>query len=310
MDAEKVAEKVAERTWNDVIHQAGFVLNYQLFELDGHGVSVGKLITGIFLMVVGYMASNRAAKEVDRRVLGKLHMDQSLRYTFQKLIFYLFFCLVSLFTLRTLNVPITIFTVIGGALAVGIGFGSQNLVNNFISGVLVMVERPIRVGDFIEIDGVLGTVNSIGIRSTMVKTPQDAAVIIPNTSFIEKNLTNWSFSHTVSDMVRIGVAYGTDINLLKQSVFQAVEQVKEVQNAKEHTLTFVDFGDNALIFDIGYSISSSFSPYRGRIRSDIRYRLNELFEKNKISVPYPQRDIRIVDAPVNLLQSRADVRPQ
>ncbi len=304
------AEQMAQQTWHDIINQASSVMNYKLFELDGHGVSVAKLITGVVLMIVGYILSGKAAQAVDRRLLGKLNLEESLRYTFQRLIFYIFFCVASLFTLRTLNVPITIFTVVGGALAVGIGFGSQNLVNNFISGILVMVERPIRVGDFIEIDGVAGSVVNIGIRSTTVQTPNNAAVIIPNTSLIEKNLTNWSFSHTVTDAVRIGVGYGTNTETLKQLCFQVLEQVPDVSAPQEAVLIFFDFGDNALIFDLTYNIASSHYPRRGRIRSDIRYKLNDLLIKNQISVPFPQRDIHIVDAPAGLFQSRADVRPQ
>ena len=304
------AEKFAEQTWKDILHQFGNVLNYQLFELDGHGVSVGKLITGVVLMLVGYSLSHKAAREVDRRLLGRLSLEESLRYTFQRLIFYVFFCFVSLFTLRTLNVPITIFTVVGGALAVGIGFGSQNLVNNFISGILVMVERPIRMGDFIEIEGVGGSVVNIGIRSTTVQTPNNAAIIIPNTSLIEKNLTNWSFSHTVGDTVRVGVGYGSDTQLVKQICLQAVEQVEDILDPANTVVMFADFGDNALIFDIAYNISATRYPTRRKIQSEVRFKLNELFAKNKISLPFPQRDIHIVDAPPGLFQSRTDVRPQ
>jgi len=294
----------AEQLGADFLQQITNILNYKLFELDGSPVSVAKLITGLVLLIVGYYLAGRASKEVDRRLLGRLAIDESLRYTFQRLIFYFFLCVVTLFTLRTLNVPITIFTVIGGALAVGIGFGSQNLVNNFISGVLVMVERPVRIGDFVEVDGVTGHVVNIGIRSTTVKTLANAAVIVNNTSLIEKNLTNWSYSHSITDTVRVGVAYGTDLKALKQICYEALEQVKDVQNPRESTILFIDFGDNALIFDLAYNIPSGQVGVRGRIRSDIRYQLNEQFLKHKVSVPFPQRDIHIVDAPPGLIQSR------
>jgi small-conductance mechanosensitive channel len=299
-----------EWAWHEILNQIAAVLNYKLFDLDGSAVSVAKLITGMVLLIAGYWLSGRAAREVDRRLLGRLSIDESLRYTFQRLIFYFFLCFVTLFTLRTLNVPITIFTVIGGALAVGIGFGSQNLVNNFISGVLVMVERPIRIGDFIEVDGVSGTVINIGIRSTTIRTVANAAVIIPNTSFIENNLTNWSYSHSVLDSVRLGVAYGTDTGLVKKISLQALEGVDGVINIPQTAVNFVDFGDNALVFDIVYDVTTTHLTTRGRIRSDIRYRLNELCKQQKIPIPFPQRDIHIVDAPAGLFQSRSDARPQ
>jgi small-conductance mechanosensitive channel len=164
-----------------------------------------------------------------------------------------------------------------------------------------------RVGDFIEIDGVAGTVTNIGIRSTMVRTNANAATIIPNTALIEKNLTNWSYSPTVSELVRIGVAYGTDLKLLDQVVKEAAKSVEGLQKGLEPTLIFQDFGDNALILDIAYDIPSHQYINRRRIQSDLRFKLNDLFNEQGISVPFPQRDIHIVDGAPGVLQSRNDV---
>lgn len=287
-------EQVVEKGWHDIVSQVTAVLDYKLFELDGHGVSVAKLITGFALLFVGYIISGRAAKAVDDRLLVRLpHLDVSLRYTFRRLIFYFFFFITTLFTLRALNVPITIFTVVGGALAVGIGFGSQNLVNNFISGILVMVERPIRVGDFVEVDGVSGNVQNIGIRSTAVLTGTNAIVTIPNTAFIEKNLTNWTQNASVNAKVVIGVGYDSDPLLVKKVLLQSLEGVDGVLSHPPAAVNFLDFGDNALLFDVVFNIPSAMYGVRKRIESDIRFNLNDLLVKNKISVPYPQRDIHL-----------------
>ncbi len=294
----------AEKTWGDLLRQIGMVLDYKLFELDGNGVSVAKLLTGVILLFVGYWLSGRAAREVDNRLLGRLNFEPSLRYTFRRFIFYFFLFITTMFTLRTLNVPITIFTVIGGALAVGIGFGSQNLVNNFISGILVMVERPIRVGDFVEVDGVSGHVVSIGIRSTAIVTMTNAAIIIPNTSFIEKNLINWTRNSTVGTKVVVGIGYGSDTALIRRLLLESVAEVEGVLTHPEPVVSFLDFGDNALLFDVAFNISSSSFPYRKRIESDIRFKLNELFVKHQISVPFPQRDVHLdvsVPVPVKVL---------
>src|SRR5437868_5163508 len=106
-------EVMVQHTWTEIVHMIFEVLNYQLFELDGHPVSLGKLITGIFMLIVGYALSRRASGEVDRRVLVRMNLDESLRYTMRRLMFYLFVCITTLFTLHTLAVPVTIFTVIG-----------------------------------------------------------------------------------------------------------------------------------------------------------------------------------------------------
>lgn len=273
--------------------RVGMILNFKLFEIDGNGISLGKLISGILLLVVGYLISRRASKEIGKRVLARMPVEDSIRYTLQQLVFYFFLFLTTLFTLRALNVPITIFTVIGGALAVGIGFGSQNLVNNFISGLLVMAERPMRVGDIIEIDGVTGVVETIGIRSTRVRTLQNVLVIMPNTNFIEKNLTNWTMSEIIYSKIRIGVAYGTDTDKLQRLCLQAAGEIPQILTSPPPDLTFADFGDSALLFDLGFCLHMSSIPARKTIESSIRYRLNALFNQNGIDVPFPIRDVRL-----------------
>lgn len=290
---------VVQYTWTEILKFTFTVLNYQLFELDGHGVSLGKLISGIFMLIIGYLLSRHAAKVVDKRVLVRMNVEDHLRYTLRRFIFYFFVCLATLFTLHTLAVPVTIFTVIGGALAVGVGFGSQNLVNNFISGVLVMMERPIRVGDYIEIEGLSCQVLNIGIRSTMVRSAVNAVITIPNTVFIEKNLTNWTTSPMISCAVRIGVAYGTDTRRLSELCLKAVGEIEQVLRSPAPWITFVDFGDSALLFDVGFNIDSASFPSKKVIESSVRFRLNDLFNLNKIEVPFPQRDLHMRSGSIN-----------
>lgn len=287
---------VVQYTWQEILSIAYTVLNYQLFELDGHGISLGKLISGIFLLIIGYLFSRRCAREVDKRVLVRMDVDESLRYTLQRFIFYFFLGVSTLFTLHTLNVPVTIFTVIGGAVAVGIGFGSQNLVNNFISGVLVMLERPIRLGDFIEVDGITGTVENIGIRSTTIRTSSNAMMIIPNTVFIEKNMTNWTASDQLNCTIKLGVGYGTDMNRLKDILLSSVAENPSIMRDPPPSFNFVDFGDSALMFELYFWVRASSYPSRKAIESQVRLKLNELFRQHKIEVPFPQREVILRNA--------------
>jgi potassium efflux system protein len=277
--------------WHDNVDWFMSILNFPLFELEGAPVSLGKLFFGILVMFVGLAMSKRASKEVDRRLLVRMNVDDHMRYTFKRFIYYFFLFLSALFSLRTMHVPLTVFTVLGGAFAVGIGFGSQNLVNNFISGILVMVERPMRVGDFVEVDGVSGRVQSIGIRSTLVRTTANSLVVVPNTTFIEKNLTNWTLSGTVNSAVRFGVAYGTDTKRLRELCLSVVRDIPGIVASPSPDLIFADFGDNALIFDLAYCLEAVAFPTRRGIDSQIRYRLNELFVQHSIEVPFPQQDV-------------------
>jgi len=304
------AQVIAQHTWKDILKVTYDVLNYPLFELDGHGVSLGKMVTGIFLLIISYMISRRAASEVDRRVLVRMNVDDSLRYTFRRMIFYFFVCITTLFTLHALAVPVTIFTVIGGALAVGVGFGSQNLVNNFISGILVMVERPMRVGDYIDLDPVKGgRVESIGIRSTVVRAGSNAIVVIPNTTFIQNNLTNWSMSDIIAQSVRVRVAYGTDVKAFAKLCIAAAKDIDFVVETPEPSVTFVDFGENALIFDIGYNIHASAFPSGGAVASALRFKLNDLFVQNNIEVPFPQRQVHVASDALPTVPKR-EIQPR
>lgn len=281
-------------SWQNDLAILMSVLNYPLFELEGHPISISKLIFGIILLGLGFLISNRASRQIERRVLTRLNMDDHLRYTFRRFLYYFFLFLSVLFTLRTLHVPLTVFTVIGGALAVGIGFGSQNLVNNFISGLLVMMERPIRVGDYVEVDGIAGRVQAIGIRSTIVRTLANSIVVMPNTTFIEKNLTNWTLSGTVGSSVRFGVAYGTDPYALREKCYAVLRDIQGVLTEPAPGLMFVDFGDNALIFDLSYQVDAASFPARKALESEVRYRLNAMFTREKVDLPFPQRTVHLV----------------
>ena len=288
---------VVEYTWKEILSITYQVLNYQLFELDGHGVSLGKLISGIILLIAGYWISRRGANAVDSRLLMRMNVDEYLRYVLRRFIFYFFLCISTLFTLHTLNVPVTIFTVIGGALAVGIGFGSQNLVNNFISGLLVMMERPIRIGDFIEVDGMTGVVENIGIRSTTIRTPINALMVIPNTVFIEKNLTNWTMSQRLLCSIKVGVAYGTDPAKLTEILLASVADNTRVMREPGPVVNFLDFGDSALMFELQFWVSALSISSRRSIESQVRLKMNELFRQHKIDIPFPQREIIWRNAP-------------
>lgn len=157
-----------------------------------------------------------------------------------------------------------------------------------------MVERPIRVADFVEVDGIVGQVMNIGIRSTVVRSGANAIITVPNTTFIEKNLTNWTKSESVRQSVRIGVAYGTDIELLRRVCLTAVSEVKQVLSEPAAGLFMQDFGDSALLFDVYYFIAAASVPDRLEIASNVRFRLNELFAVHKIEVPFPQRQVRML----------------
>ena len=143
--------------------------NYELFSSQNYPVTIGMLTLGIILLVLGYFASDFLSRKIIKRFLSRFNLNQGATSAIQALAFYAFFVTFALAALKIINVPLTMFTVLGGAFAIGIGFGSQNLVNNFISGLILLAEQPIRVGDLIEVEGHTGIIKRIGARSTSVR---------------------------------------------------------------------------------------------------------------------------------------------
>lgn len=268
--------------------------SYELFRIDNQPFSVSRLFLGVALLVVSYMVASRLASAFEHRFLKRLEIEDSLKYTLSRFSFYILLVIAVLFTLRVLNIPITIFTVLGGALAIGIGFGSQNLVNNFLSGLIVMVERPVRVGDFVEMDGLTGYVERIGMRSTVLTTFNNTRVVIPNRNLVEDRIVNWTlgddFQRTI---VSVGVAYGSNTELVEKLLIQAAQDDEDVMKDREILVLFMDFGNSSLDFQLVFWTRVRNQRERFLIQSRIRFEIDHLFREHGVQIPFPQRDIHL-----------------
>ncbi|MGE0762083.1 MAG: mechanosensitive ion channel family protein [Bdellovibrionales bacterium] len=277
------------------LQNVGQIWTYELFVVDGQPFSLGKLVTGIILLAVGYWLSKRLARTVERRLIARLEIEASMKMTLSRVLFYFFLAVSTLFTLHTLNVPITIFAVLGGALAIGFGFGSQNVVNNFISGIILMIEQPVRVGDIVEVDGVRGIIEIIGIRSTHIRTVENREVVIPNSFFLEKSVINSTLSDDIiRGKISLGVSYGSNIERVKEILENVCIENENVKTEPKPRALFSDFGDSALIFDILFWYSLRGEITLGEIESELRFEINKRFSDAKISIPFPQRDVRVL----------------
>ena len=257
-------------------------------------ITVGKLILALFLILLGYSISRFVSKVMARRLFPRLGLDAGATATFQTLSFYVLLILVFLYALRLVNIPLTVFTVLGGAVAIGVGFGSQNIVNNFISGLILMAERPIKVGDVIEVEGVYGTVERIGPRSTRVRKGDNTHIIVPNSSFLEKNVLNWTLSDDVMRVeVLVGVAYGSPAERVRDVLLEAMSQIERVIKKPSPEVLFLDFGDNALVFQALFWIKLRRPLDQRRVASTLRYTIDRLFRENDIVIAFPQRDVHL-----------------
>jgi len=204
-------------------------------------------------------------------------------------------CVVLAFMiLDFLSVPLGAFAFISGAVAIGVGFGAQNIVNNFISGWILMWERPIKIGDFLELGDVKGVVESINTRSTRIRRVDGVHLLVPNSYLLENTVTNWTLmDQLVRTSVSVGVAYGSDVELVRDLLNKAASDHPKVLKNPEKVVFFNDFGDNALAFELIFWVYASSEGNLRTIRSDLRFTIDRLFRGAGVVIAFPQRDIHV-----------------
>ncbi len=280
--------------FTDVTKKIQNIWNRELWVIDDHGVTVKKLVMALILLIIGLIFIKRIIALWIRRLLIRTRMKETTAAAVEKIINYFTVFLIVLFALRVVNIPLTLFTFLGGAVAIGVGFGAQNLINNFISGFIIMAEQPIKIGDLIEIEGNFAMVEEIGARCTRIRTSGNVQILVPNSSFLEKNIINWTLSDKeVRAQITVGVIYGSPVREAERILLQVADEHKRVRKIPKPFVLFNDFGDSALIFDLYFWINMNRIMDRRIIESDIRFRIDELFREAGIVIAFPQRDIHL-----------------
>jgi small-conductance mechanosensitive channel len=268
--------------------------DYPLFSFgDGVSVQLNQLVLVTLILVVGYVAIKLIEKFIQRR-LARTELRADAAHVLQRIIYYALLVVVAMTALSLLNVPLAAFAFISGAVAIGVGFGAQNIINNFISGWILLVERPVRIGDFIEVDNHMGVVERIGNRSTRIRRTDGVHLLIPNSQMLERVVVNWTLiDHHIRTTVRVGVAYGSPVHRVAELIGQAVNEQHEVQTEPAPSVILDDFGDNAIVFDAYFWCEVGGERELRQIRSAIRFRIDELFHENGIVIAFPQRDVHM-----------------
>jgi len=193
-----------------------------------------------------------------------------------------------------LGVNVTGIFAASAALLIGVGLALQTLFQDIISGIFILVDQTVHVGDIIEIEGKIGRVEEIKLRTTRAVTIDNKVLIIPNHLYLTNTLYNWTQNGvTTRESVEVGVAYGSDVQLVKKLLLRAANSHHEVLEDPPPSVVFKNFGDSALEFKLVFTLSDSFQA--NQPRSDIRFEIDKLFRENNISIPFPQRDIHIIE---------------
>ncbi len=256
-------------------------------------VTVGKVIMAVLILVAGYLLARTASRAVERLVVKRLKAEPNQASLISRWVMVVLLLCLIIFSLVSVKIPLTVFAFAGGALAIGVGFGTQNLLKNFISGIIILFERPFRVGDVLDVGGRRGTVTGIGIRSSVLLLWDGTETLIPNSELLENNLTNWTYSNrSVRFTVAVGVAYGSDTRRVAQLLAEVAGRHGQVEADPKPQIFFVDFGASTLNFELRCWVDV-LKHNAAQIGSDLRHMIAGAFAENGIVIAFPQQDVHL-----------------
>lgn len=268
------------------------LLTTPFFDIGNKQYSISSLIALVVLALVVFLVARSISELIKRGLLVRLKIDRGSREAIASVISYLLTAIGILILLHKAGINLSSIAVFAGVLGIGFGFGLQNLASNFISGLTLLVEQPIKVGDFIEVGNLLGTVENISIRSTIVRTIDGVCVIVPNIRFVENNIVNWSYRDPKCCIhIPVGVAYGTDPILVTEALSSAARMEPNVLSNPSPKVWFKGFGDSSLNFELLAWIDQ---PHESEpIKSSLNFRIDHEFRHLGIEIPFPHRDLNI-----------------
>jgi small-conductance mechanosensitive channel len=261
--------------------------------LPGVPLSLFQIFLLIALLMTVFWISSRTKRFLFNRFLANSGLDRSLQYAIAQIVSNIVLIVGILIVLENTGIHLGALTVFAGAVGVGIGFGLQNIASNFISGLVILAERPITIGDRVEVAGVAGQVQQIRARSTVILTNDNITMIVPNTKFIDSPVTNWTYGDPrVRFRIPVGIAYGSDIDKVREALLAAGRENPHTLKDPEPSVFLEKFGENSLDFEL--VVWSSEKSYRPRsFRSDLNFAMERKLREAGIEIAFPQRDLHI-----------------
>jgi potassium efflux system protein len=254
-------------------------------------ITLGKLIRLAFILTAGWFAFKFLSRRVRKLVSQRPGSSVATANTVSRWTFAIGLGLLTIYALKLVRIPFTAFAFLGGTLAIGIGFGAQTLLKNFISGVILILERPFKVGDYIEVDNVSGQIMRIGMRVSVIEHLDGIETLVPNSFLLDNRVDNWTFGKTaIRGSVEVGVAYRSSTREVSRALLSVANKHGQVHDRPEPEVRFENFGDNAKIFKLLFWVDPS-KTQRERLASDLRFMIDKVLNEAGITISFPQRDI-------------------
>lgn len=294
-DLEKIEETISKSSvWEKIVE----FLNYKLIDFtSGTGEEAHQIVLKVkyvllvtFVLIITTYLLRWVKSLVTRKMPNEDKAKFNTVFSFARWIIYM---IVMLVVFDSVGINVTAIFAASAALLIGVGLALQTLFQDIISGIFILVDQTVHVGDIIELDGKIGRVEEIKLRTTRAVTIDNKVLVIPNHLYLENSLYNWTQNGVnTRENVTVGVAYGSDVQLVKKLLTQAASTHPEVLPEPEVVVQFLNFGDSSLDFKVVFTLGDSFNA--NIPKSDIRFEIDRLFRENNISIPFPQRDIHII----------------
>ncbi|MBN2403847.1 MAG: mechanosensitive ion channel [Spirochaetes bacterium] len=272
-------------------------LKIPLITVGESSLSLWTLIYLLLIIIILIYATSRLKNIIIYKMLAKSSIEIGVRIAVASIIRYIILAIGFIIILQTAGINLSSVTVLFGALGIGIGFGLQNIANNFISGLIILFERPVKVGDRIEVSGITGDVINISMRATTILTNDNISIIVPNSEFVSSTVINWS--HTDKNVrfnFPVSVSYREDPENIKKLLLEVAEENGGVLKYPQADVLFSEYGDSALVFNLRVW-TTTYINRPGVLKSQLYYDIFKKFKEHGVEIPFPQRDVHIKDYP-------------
>lgn len=260
-------------------------------------VTLGMMLSALLILVLGGLLSSAFSRWLRSRLTARFTLDANTGAIIQKFSNYFLLVCISLVALAVVKIPLTIFALLGGAAAIAVGFGSQQLVNNLISGIILLFERPIRIGDIIDVGTYAGTVTSIGTRCSQLRRPDGVEILIPNSVILQGTVVNWTLTDKhVRQEILIGINYGSPVEKALEIVTRIAQSHPDVLKNYDTNVFFHDFGADAIVLRLLYWVDKQVVGTGNRVPSELRLSIYNALNEAGIALAFPQRDIHLATA--------------
>jgi small-conductance mechanosensitive channel len=268
------------------------ILGHKLFALSTTPVTIESILVVLVTILIFFIVSRILNRKILDRLFIRLKIDESTRFTMLRMSHYIIMVIGVVFAFTNIGVDLSGFGVIFGLLSVGIGFGLQNVTSNFVAGLILLFERPIKIGDRVTVAGTEGDVMEINIRSTTIRSLNNVSIIVPNSEFVSTNVVNWSHGDTKIRLdVEVGVSYNSDLDKVLSVLRTVADEHQQVLKRPEADVLLTGFGDSSWNMTLRAWISNP--KYHHKIKSELNCAIVRKFHEHNIEIPFPQRDLHL-----------------